>query len=239
VDTSTRRMLAPRMLTPCEHRKWHLDFDQAAEKPRCSNSWKVPRWAQNKTHLFYDSSEDCCADLFGDKECNLIDACEPEEPSVEDHCIDPLWHFDVDTKGGCTNNARYPGTWKDPHVVGHYLFKTHEECCEKFVKPGFSCRKYDVCTARELKSKNDEEVIEGESDADAEVTGTLWYPSLTGSYSGCVSGTPPSWMTAKGYKDVYVFDSHAECCKTHPSHCKIESSGNLRVKVPGQEVEAK
>ena len=41
-----------------------------------------------------------------------------------------------------------------------------------------------------------------------------WYPSLNGKYE-CIDGDPPGWMLAEGYKDEYVFDSHAECCKAH------------------------
>lgn len=42
--------------------------------------------------------------------------------------------------------------------------------------------------------------------------GGTWYPSLGGDHD-CLEGTPPDWMLQDGYKDHYVFDSHAECCK--------------------------
>mmetsp|Transcript_4367 Transcript_4367/g.9870 ORF Transcript_4367/g.9870 Transcript_4367/m.9870 type:complete len:173 (-) Transcript_4367:107-625(-) len=143
---ATKPDRALRGTTPCALRKWHLDFEHAT-KPGCSNSWKVPSWtAHRPDQFYYASSENCCSELFEDGECNIVDECEPKVVQVDDHCDNPTWHFDMDTKEGCTNNSRFPVSWNDPHVVADYLFRTHEECCEKFVKRGFSCKMHDVCT---------------------------------------------------------------------------------------------
>jgi len=144
---ATKSDRALRGTTPCELRRWHLNIEEETAKPVCSNSWKVPSWTANRNHLFYESLEECCSDLFEDQECNTFNACEPEE-QVNAHCDSPKWHFDLDTKEGCTNNPRFPDSWKDPHVIAYYLFESHDECCEKFVKRGYPCTKHDVCIKR-------------------------------------------------------------------------------------------
>ena len=154
-----------RGMTPCELRKWHVDID--SNRPGCSNSWKVPsswHFPANEVRMFYASSEHCCADLFGgEKECHLSDFCECEAEE-EESCVaktiheqvDPLdkhcegangpkWHFDLDTKRGCTNSPRFPDVWKDPDTALDMFFDTPEACCEKFTRRGDPCTSHDVC----------------------------------------------------------------------------------------------
>ncbi|EJK50122.1 hypothetical protein THAOC_30938 [Thalassiosira oceanica] len=38
-----------------------------------------------------------------------------------------------------------------------------------------------------------------------------WYPAMDKDHK-CKSGTPPTWMTMPGYRDVYIFESKAACC---------------------------
>jgi len=147
---------ALRGMSPCDQRKWHLDMGNPAQHG-CSNSFKVPSWFHNQPHLFYESSEKCCSDLFEGQECNIIDQCNPKE--FVDNCDSPKWHFDLDTKEGCTNNPRFPDAWKGPNVAADYLFETPERCCEKFVKRGYPCGHHDVCRkrgVRELKIEREE-----------------------------------------------------------------------------------
>jgi len=84
-----------------------------------------------------------------------------------------------------------------------HLFVTGKECCDKWFPD----------TTTECQS-NIVTVMNGLQVGGPDVTGT-WYPSMNGNFE-CIDGTPPSWMTqSDGYKEAYVFDSHAECCKAH------------------------
>lgn len=154
---------AVRGMTPCDMRQWHIDIENM-DKPGCSNSWKVPgAWrssTMNEARMFYETSDACCTDLFEDGDCHLTDFCECKEqedhtcvitsmqPTVEidplkEHCLkNPKWHFDMDTKHGCTNSPRYPDAWNIPKVAIDMLFDTAEGCCEKFTS---HCPHSDVC----------------------------------------------------------------------------------------------
>lgn len=164
---------ALRGMTPCDLRRWHIDIESAT--PGCSNSWKVPsswRLPGNEARMFYDSSDKCCSDLFDTGKCNIADFCECREEEENDTCVvtkqsnlfDPLrdhcesnakWHFDIDTKRGCTNSPRFPDGWKDPSVELDYFFDTPEGCCEKFTKRGAPCPHIDVCIPYKEQKKGE------------------------------------------------------------------------------------
>lgn len=163
-----------RGMTPCERRRWHIDIENA-DKPGCSNSWKVPSsWSSDphvESKMFYETSDECCYQHFENGECNISDFCECQEKAEDgtcaleiqqlattddDQCDDnPKWHLDWDTKEGCTNSPRFPDEWKnDPVVAQHMLFDTPDGCCEKFVKRGNPCSMRDVC--KKSREPNDE-----------------------------------------------------------------------------------
>ena len=87
----------------------------------------------------------------------------------------------------------------DPTQRDTHLFETAEDCCNLwFPSKSTECQ---------------DNIIEPGDEPSTDPPST-WYPSLNGQYL-CSEGTPPTWMAAEGYKDEYVFDSHAECCKAH------------------------
>lgn len=165
-----------RGMTPCELRQWHIDIDNP--RPGCSNSWKTPsswRLLANEAHMFYESSDHCCSDIFGKEgECHLSDFCECEAEEEETcvvktvyekvdpldvHCdSNPKWHFDLDTKRDCTNSPRFPEGWKDPATALDMFFDTPEGCCEKFTSRGGPCTSHDVCGYR-TKARNEDNIF--------------------------------------------------------------------------------
>mmetsp|Transcript_12721 Transcript_12721/g.31053 ORF Transcript_12721/g.31053 Transcript_12721/m.31053 type:complete len:222 (+) Transcript_12721:102-767(+) len=181
--------------TPCHLRRWHIDIENIEMKPGCSNSWKVPSsWSSTphvESRMFYESSEECCAELFEDGECNLSDFCEcggggtgtrtqndgfcglegQGANTVADHCDgSPRWHFNMDTKEGCTNSANFPEQWNYPSMARDMLFDTHSACCEKFINRGEPCPVQDVCMRHVRILKADvEEIVE----MSANDTGTI------------------------------------------------------------------
>mmetsp|Transcript_3549 Transcript_3549/g.7840 ORF Transcript_3549/g.7840 Transcript_3549/m.7840 type:complete len:214 (-) Transcript_3549:120-761(-) len=193
--TSVDADRALRGMTPCERRRWHIDIENV-EKPGCSNSWKVPSsWSSNphvESKMFYESSDECCLELFVNRECNLSDFCECEEKSEDGTCgleaqqltattdddrqcdDNPKWHLDWDTKEGCTNSPRFPDAWKnDPVVAQNMLFDTSDGCCEKFIQRGTPCTARDVCK-RSRKVNNEIKVDEGEFvDVSESTTGNI------------------------------------------------------------------
>ena len=138
-----------RATTPCEERKWHLNIE-STQRPGCSNSFKVPIDWHGNDRFFFGSAEECCSHLMGDdQECNIYNACDTKQQPTDhdDHCSDnPKWHYDLDTKEGCTNSPRYPDAWNDPAVAVDMLFDTAAGCCERFVKRGIPCTTHDVCS---------------------------------------------------------------------------------------------
>jgi len=167
---------ATRGTTPCELRRWHIDIDSGSRQG-CSNSWKVPsswRLIANEARLFYESSEHCCADLFGEegKACHLADFCECEADEedvcvvktireqtypLDEHCAGaPKWHLDLDTGRGCTNSPRFPDAWRDPVTALDMFFDTTEGCCEKFTSRGVPCTSHDICGYYRTKVRNEE-----------------------------------------------------------------------------------
>lgn len=107
---------ALRGTSPCANRKWHFRIEDT-EFPGCSNSWKVPRTA-NKDRLLFDSAEECCSelDLPQGQECSIMNECDGVVDLANTYCDTAKWHFDLDVKRGCTNNPRFPSSWKDPAV---------------------------------------------------------------------------------------------------------------------------
>eukprot|EP00584_Thalassiosira_punctigera_P003514 CAMPEP_0172530042 /NCGR_PEP_ID=MMETSP1067-20121228/3915_1 /TAXON_ID=265564 ORGANISM="Thalassiosira punctigera, Strain Tpunct2005C2" /NCGR_SAMPLE_ID=MMETSP1067 /ASSEMBLY_ACC=CAM_ASM_000444 /LENGTH=195 /DNA_ID=CAMNT_0013314185 /DNA_START=161 /DNA_END=748 /DNA_ORIENTATION=- len=158
---------ALRGTTPCELRRWHHDIENAHAGPGCSNSWRVPdSWLlpANEARMFFESSAECCFQLFGDGECNVVSLCEEttwEQADEDDHCAgNPRWHFDLDTKNGCTNNPRFPDEWEG---IDDYFFDTSEGCCENFDSPDGRCYAHDICMREkhgEIKLAVDESFIE-------------------------------------------------------------------------------
>lgn len=130
--------------TPCDQRKWHIDLKDPSD-PGCTNEFKVPSWVLNNPKMSFDSSDECCTILFPANYCKITDAC-GDESTEKDPCDDAAkWHFDMDTKRGCTNNNRYPASWEEPEVAIDMIFDTSDGCCEKFVSRGFPCPATDVC----------------------------------------------------------------------------------------------
>lgn len=173
-DAAGRRALRVRGRTPCENRRWHIDIENPTQQG-CSNSWKVPnhwRLPEHKARMFYDSYEECCSFLYGDGECNIANLCDEVDPqqAEDDHCgRNPKWHIDLDTKVGCTNNPRFPDSWKD---VVDYFFDTPESCCQKFVDRGVPCTVHDIC-GRQLHNEMRVIMIAETVEAPQNVTGKI------------------------------------------------------------------
>ena len=152
-------------------------------------------------HYLYQTPEECCEKWYpSEPNCPL-----PGDDGVQegfywqvDESFYPNWSGDF-----CAKGNSYPEWMADPMNRDTHLFPSAKECCDTwFPKETAECQR-KVAT-----------VIDGKQIGGPNVKGT-WYPSLNGRFE-CIDGTPPAWMTASdGYKDAYVFDSHAECCKAH------------------------
>ena len=149
----------------------------------------------------YTSAEECCSKWYPE---------EPACPMAEDDGVQEGYYWIVDFafypnfKGdGCAKGDSYPEWMADPLNIEKHLFQSAKECCDMWFKEETAHCQDNIIT-----------VMGGAQVAGPNVQGT-WYPSLDGHYN-CIDGTPPTWMTAnRGYKEAYVFDSHAECCKAH------------------------
>jgi len=148
-------------------------------------------------HYLYSTPSECCSKWYPD-EVNC--------PMLEDDGVQDGLFFDVDMafhpnwKGNwCELSGDYPEWMADPTQRDTHLFETAEDCCNLwFPSKSTECQ---------------DNIIEPGDEPSTDPPST-WYPSLNGQYL-CFEGIPPTWMAEEGYKDEYVFDSHAECCKAH------------------------
>ena len=84
-------------------------------------------------------------------------------------------------------------------IAGIYsIYGTPKEGCEKH----FSQLNVDDC------------VSVSKASVEKATNQTQWYPQ-TYPYDCINDGNTPEWMLQTGYKQYYVFDSHAECCAAH------------------------
>jgi len=170
-----------------------------------SNCWlgrNYPMWMKlYSKHYLYQTAEECCSAWYPSSlSCPLPgnDGVQEMQYWVVNDAFYPNFQGDY-----CAQGNAYPEWMADPMNIDTHLFKTGKECCDTwFPQETFDCQN-KIGT-----------VMNGNQIAGPDVAGT-WYPSLNGHFE-CIDGTPPGWMTAsQGYRDAYVFDSHAECCKAH------------------------
>ena len=146
-------------------------------------------------HYLYTTPEECCSTWYPkESACPLKEDDGVQEGYfwIVDHAFFPNW------KGNwCASGNDYPEWMADPTQRDTHLFKTAKECCDLWF-PSETAKCQNNIAVSSVGNNN---------------PGT-WYPSLNGKYQ-CLDGDPPEWMKMEGYKDEYIFDSHAECCKAH------------------------
>mmetsp|Transcript_34642 Transcript_34642/g.58795 ORF Transcript_34642/g.58795 Transcript_34642/m.58795 type:complete len:283 (+) Transcript_34642:995-1843(+) len=205
----------PEMDSATTPNELHLDYKPDASQQfyyphlsesNCRFGRNFPMWMKlSPKHYLYTTPEDCCNTWYaGAADCPM-----PGNDGVQEGYY---WiveeAFYPNFKGNnCATGNSYPEWMADPMNRDTHLFKTGKECCDTWFPTRTAACQAGIVT-----------VMNGKQVGGPDVTGT-WYPSLTGVSSECIDGTPPNWMTTPGYKEAYVFDSHAECCKAHPLHC--------------------
>jgi len=169
----------------------------------CRFGRNYPMWMNlSPKHYLYQTPEDCCTTWYPyEQKCPLTEDDGVQEGYfwVVDEAFYPNW------KGnGCSHGNDYPEWMADPTQRDTHLFKTAKECCDLWYHSNSA-----LCQDNIVYTSFGKQV-----GGPANFNGGTWYPSLNG-IRQCIDGTPPGWMLAEGYKDKYVFDSHAECCKAH------------------------
>lgn len=154
-------------------------------------------------HYLYTTPDECCS--------NWYPAHGRRCPMTEDDGVQEGYFWVVDEAyypnfqgDGCAKGNDYPEWMQDPTQREAHIFKTAKDCCDLWF-PAETTR----CQNTIVKTNTGQQVG-GPPDRN----GGTWYPSLNGKYQ-CLDGDPPAWMKQDGYKDEYVFASHAECCKAH------------------------
>lgn len=169
----------------------------------CRFGRNYPMWMDlSPKHYLYTTPDECCSMWYP----NTSDCPLKEDDGVQegyfwivDVAFYPNWKGDL-----CAHGNDYPEWMADPTQKENHIFKTAKECCELwFSSESANCQDNIVET-------NTGKQVSGTPN----YNGGTWYPSMNGKYL-CLDGTPPKWMNQDGYRDEYVFDSHAECCKAH------------------------
>ena len=153
-----------------------------------------------KDYLF-TTGDECCQRWYPyNTDCVI-----PEDDGVQegDFWISDAAYFPNWKGDWCAFGNDYPEWMADPTQVMTHLFTTAKACCDLWFQD-----KSAECQANLAVSSNGEHVS-----GPAPFNGT-WYPTLNGKFE-CVRGTAPAWMRQPGYTALYVFHSHAECCKAH------------------------
>ncbi|KAL9179752.1 hypothetical protein ACHAXT_007722 [Thalassiosira profunda] len=192
----------------------------------CRFGRNYPIWMKNSPkHYLYTTPAECCSVWYPDAtDCPMAEDDGVQEGKfwVMDTAFFPNW------KGaGCGHGNDYPEWMADPTHATSHLFKSAADCCD-FWFP-----------AETTKCQN--EIVESsfgvQTGGPANYNGGTWYPSLDGTYQ-CLDGDAPEWMMAEGYKEEYVFPSHAECCSAHycdPIRGIVQAGWSLTDEVePGQ-----
>eukprot|EP00578_Thalassiosira_sp_NH16_P025614 CAMPEP_0181100192 /NCGR_PEP_ID=MMETSP1071-20121207/13063_1 /TAXON_ID=35127 /ORGANISM="Thalassiosira sp., Strain NH16" /LENGTH=780 /DNA_ID=CAMNT_0023182907 /DNA_START=66 /DNA_END=2405 /DNA_ORIENTATION=+ len=169
----------------------------------CRFGRNYPMWMKlSPKHYLYTTPDECCSKWYpNESNCPLREDDGVQEGYfwVVDEAFYPNW------KGnGCGHGNDYPEWMADVTQRDVHLFKTAEDCCKLWFPS-----KLTECVDNIVQSNMGEQV-----GGPANYNGGTWYPSMNGKYL-CLDGNPPEWMNQEGYKDEYVFDSHAECCKAH------------------------
>lgn len=169
----------------------------------CRFGRNYPMWMDlSPKHYLYTTPDECCSMWYP----NTSDCPLKEDDGVQegyfwivDVAFYPNWKGDL-----CAHGNDYPEWMADPTQKENHIFKTAKECCELWF-PSESAN----CQDKIVETNTGKQV-----GGPPNYNGGTWYPSMNGKYL-CLDGTPPKWMNQDGYRDEYVFDSHAECCKAH------------------------
>jgi len=169
----------------------------------CRFGRNYPMWMMLSTaHYLYQTPEECCTTWYpAESNCPLQedDGVQVGYFWIVDEAFYPNWKGD-----GCAHGNDYPEWMADPTQRDTHIFETAQECCDLWFRS-----KSSQCQQTIVETSLGKQV-----GGPPNHNGGTWYPSLNGKYQ-CIDGTAPGWMQAQGYKDEYVFDSHAECCKAH------------------------
>eukprot|EP00579_Thalassiosira_antarctica_P015944 CAMPEP_0201947608 /NCGR_PEP_ID=MMETSP0903-20130614/55033_1 /ASSEMBLY_ACC=CAM_ASM_000552 /TAXON_ID=420261 /ORGANISM="Thalassiosira antarctica, Strain CCMP982" /LENGTH=403 /DNA_ID=CAMNT_0048490759 /DNA_START=67 /DNA_END=1274 /DNA_ORIENTATION=+ len=219
------------------NRAWHPDLTNSIIA--CSNSLSYPSlWDDDASiHevVMFDSSQYCChalLEIMGDGyfgECSIINDCSKADnrniATTERRaaCISKGWHTDITHGNGCSSDDNYPQEWiANLEIKVHMFHDTAQKCCDKFYAGG-DCQIYDsgcqleattatVTSTMIMTSSKPANKMLAESKS---APSCAWHPSMgANSMSSCAysSSYPAAWDNPQ-WRHMYLYDSHAECCK--------------------------
>ena len=135
--------------------------------------------------------------------------------SSSSSCAYP-WHPALPAFDGCSNSPRgtYPNDWNHPDAHHHYLYGTHDDCCEGFFEFNNlrDCRKSDHC--REEGPTPSPMLPMKYCDDDGQ--GLKWHRGVRPNKCTNDLDYPTAWddpfLSAN-----HLFDTPEECCARHSS----------------------
>lgn len=165
----------------------------------CRFGRNYPQWmaqAQYVQDHLYTTPDECCDSWYpGAGDCPLG----PDDGIQEGRYWQSDLYFYPSWKGNwCNVGNDYPEWMADPSNNDQHLFDSALSCCQAwFSNDILECEMNVIATpANELEPEE-------------------WYPTLVWPYECVSDGNVPSWMTMPGFKDYYVFESQAACCKAY------------------------
>ncbi len=121
--------------------------------------------------------------------------------------LDPMnrdWHLFDSAKACCEEWFPYNSVECEMNVVKSYNGVSQHH----FFKSFFYRRSL-------LIIRNNIFVKNGSQSDGSSSSSKRWYPTTYPFKCLEVDGNTPAWMQQEGYRQYYIFDSHAECCKAH------------------------
>ena len=133
--------------TVCEERLWHPNpfFKFCINDSNYPANWATPDLFEQ---YFYSSLTECCQAIFGTKECESVDICNPPTPTVSPvtmaptTCEERKFHaIKIDEELICSNGYDVPPGWEGDG----YYYSSLKDCCLSVFGNIASCEYVDVC----------------------------------------------------------------------------------------------
>lgn len=179
----------------------------------CRFGRNYPQWMAQEMYVgdhLYQTPEECCNVWYPESGSNC--PLGPDDGVQEGR----YWQSDVffypnwkeHSKGNwCNVGNDYPEWMADPVNVDSMLFDSALECCEAWFDDSVLDCELNVTATVDGKP------VDGEEEEPEEPQ--EWYPTLAWPYECVSDGTPPQWMTQAGFRNYYVYESKAACCKAY------------------------
>jgi hypothetical protein len=167
-------------------------------------------------HYLYNVSSDCCKTWYPART-----DCPDLQTAVNPEAEDEPWHsmpysmrnyfFPDFSRNSCGHGRDYPAWMGFNNYEKHYLFRTGQECCEKFFPKVSGCP-YEVETQTDYYWTSYQDNIHNLDDMPVKYNHT-YYPDINA--GTCVNGTDyPPWMASDvDFKRLYLFKNLEGCCE--------------------------